>query len=445
MNGPTQWQEKTVEELEESAAKLRANFDSGNVKRPLIIEFSGLPKAGKTRTIAVLELFLKRNKFNVEVFIERASIAPIRSKGHLNFNTWVSCASLQGMLEALSKPELDILILDRGIFDALMWTHWLRHTSKITAEEEEACYAFFGMKRWTSLIDLVVVMTCSPAVSMEREYAGQLTTKRGTIMTDGTLHRISESIDATVQRFGDRFKTVEQINTDGKVAQQTAAMIASKTLDALTGFIDEEICVVPAELVSESIPRKGLVSDQGVVGEFVSLVNEHKKFVRRSEAEEDPRYVQPIACAVIRWEDKVLLLQRNKKGHALHHKFLLWAGGHVNVSDDSGDLLVGALERELSEEIFIAGNYKVSEKPLALVRTDESERALRHIGVLYEITLTSADLASTLNREFKETRGTSMSGRLATPMELPEVYEKLNDWSKSMAEFLWPNLHFVTE
>ena len=132
----------TIARLETEAAKLRAQLDAGFAKRPLIIEFSGLPKSGKTRSISILELFLKRNGFKVDVFIERASIAPIRTKGHLNFNTWVSCASLQGMLEALSKPELDIFILDRGVFDALVWTHWLAQTGKVTKDEASACDKF---------------------------------------------------------------------------------------------------------------------------------------------------------------------------------------------------------------------------------------------------------------------------------------------------------------
>src|SRR2546425_12092189 len=38
------------------------------------------------------------------------SIAPIKSKGHLNFNVWVSCASLQGMLEAL-YVDIDSLVV----------------------------------------------------------------------------------------------------------------------------------------------------------------------------------------------------------------------------------------------------------------------------------------------------------------------------------------------
>src|ERR1700747_2981253 len=104
---------QVIAALEATAAKLKRLLDAGGAKRPLIIEFSGAPKAGKTRSISVLELFLKRNGINVEVFTERASISPIKSKGHLNFNVWVSCASLQGMLEALYR-DIDVFILDRG-------------------------------------------------------------------------------------------------------------------------------------------------------------------------------------------------------------------------------------------------------------------------------------------------------------------------------------------
>jgi hypothetical protein len=60
VNPPTSVEDAaTIERLEAQAAKLRQQFDDGLVKRPLIIEFSGLPKAGKTRTISILELFLK--------------------------------------------------------------------------------------------------------------------------------------------------------------------------------------------------------------------------------------------------------------------------------------------------------------------------------------------------------------------------------------------------
>lgn len=444
MNSFSSDEAATIAILEEQAARLRSQFDYA--KRPLIIEFSGLPKAGKTRTISILELFFKRNGFKVDVFIERASIAPIRTKGHLHFNTWVSCASLQGMLEALSKPELDVFILDRGVFDALVWTHWLARTGKITVDEERACYEFFAMSRWTDLVDLVLIMTCDPKTSIEREYSNQLTTKRGTIMSEDTLRQLKDSIDDTRAAHGHRFKAIEHIDTTGKQSRETAVNIANKTLEVLTNFLDEEICVVPADAVSKDIPSKGLIVEHATVDRFVEVVNVHKQFIRRSKAEADPTSIQPIPCAMIRWKDQILLLRRNKKGHALHEKYLLWAGGHVNKSDASASILLTALERELSEEIFIKGAYEISERPVGLVRTDENARASRHIGVLYEITLTSGDVALALNQqEFKETRGTSMSGRLVKPESLREVYDSLNDWSKFMVQHFWPELRLGPE
>ena len=95
---PDQVGTEMIKALEDRAAKLKALLEGRQAKRPLIIEFSGSPKAGKTRCISVLELFLKRNGIKTEVYLERASISPIKSKGHLNFNVWVSCASLQGMV-----------------------------------------------------------------------------------------------------------------------------------------------------------------------------------------------------------------------------------------------------------------------------------------------------------------------------------------------------------
>ncbi len=118
-NPPRSAFDSEVANLEKQVEELKLLMGQQPAKRPLIIEFSGSPKAGKTRSISVLELFLKRNGIKVEVFTERASVSPIKSKGHLNFNVWVSCASLQGMLEALYR-DIDIFILDRSIFDALV-------------------------------------------------------------------------------------------------------------------------------------------------------------------------------------------------------------------------------------------------------------------------------------------------------------------------------------
>ena len=160
-------------------------------------------------------------------------------------------------------------------------------------------------------------------------------------MSDDTLRQINDSIKATTKVYGSKFRAIEHIDTTGTDPQATAVRVAEKTLAALNNFLDEEICVVPADLISNGIPQKGLVKDPAIVSGFVDLVNTHKHFMRRSEAEANPRVIQPIPCALIRWQDQILLLQRTKKGHALHNRFLLWAGGHVNRGDDDENILAG--------------------------------------------------------------------------------------------------------
>jgi predicted NUDIX family phosphoesterase len=435
-NAPDQVLEM-IKDLEDRAAKLKALLESRTAKRPLILEFSGAPKAGKTRCISVLELFLKRNGIKVEVYTERASIAPIKSKGHLNFNVWVSCASLQGMLEALYK-DIDVFILDRGVFDALVWNEWLEMAGKITREEALQVEQFFTMKRWTDLIDVVFVLTSDPKVSIQREYADQLTTKRGTIMEEGTLNQFLDSTTRTMQKNGTRFKKLVTVDTTTAETRDSVARITDEALRVLSGFLDESVCVVPTAAVT-GLPDAGLVTDPEIVASFVRAVGSEKQFLPRSVAEQSPKYLQPIPCAILRHNDKILFLRRKKPGHPLHDTYAVWAGGHVCRADDGPELLINALERELSEEVFIKGAFQLRRAPVGLIRTNEDARASRHIGVLYEVELTSENVALALNqKEFRETRGSSMSGKLVEISRIAEYYDSMGDWSKFIVDQFWP-------
>ena len=292
---------------------------------------------------------------------------------------------------------------------------------------------FFTMSRWTNLIDIVFVLTCDPGVSIQREYADQLTTKRGTIMEEGTLSQFLASIAKTIQKRESRFKRIVSVNTTTGRTSETAARIADEALKALDGLLDESICVVPSAKVT-GLPDAGFVSDPAIVAGFVRAVNSEKRFVPRSAAERDPTYLQPIPCAILRYGDKVLFLRRKKVGHPLHDTYAVWAGGHVSHADDGPQILIKALERELSEEVFIKEAFDLPGAPIGLLRTNEDARASRHIGVLYEVVLKSENVALALNqKEFRETRGSSMSGRLVEIGRIAEFYDAMGDWSKGNA------------
>jgi predicted NUDIX family phosphoesterase len=432
--------ESTIRRLEEEAARLVKLLNSREAKRPLIIEFSGSPKSGKTMAISVLRLFMRRNGIKVEAFTERASVSPIKTKGHIDFNVWVSCASLQGMLEALDK-EIDIFILDRGIFDALVWNHWLEMTGKIRKEEAHAISSFFTMSRWINFIDLVCVLKCSPKASIEREYAYQLTTRRGAIMDEGILHQLNEAIDLTVKEYQAKFHKVYVMDTTDTDPREGVTKLTTETFQILNEFLDEPLCVVPKDAIDFELPRFGFFPDRNKVDVFRALVSKHGIFLPRSIAERDPKYLIPVPIAIVAFENQVLVLKRKEAGHSLHDTFAIWAGGHVVKPDASPHgielILTTALRRELSEEIFIRDDYELS--PLGLVRTSEDDRASRHIGVVYRAELSSPYVALALHqKEFRETRGKSMSGRLVPTDRLLEIYDDMGDWSKYLVDHFWP-------
>ena len=131
---------RIINELQKLAEEVRALKVEHRQKRPIVIEFSGSPKAGKTSCINSLELFLKRNGFSVQIIQERASVCPVSDKQSPMFNLWTACMSLAGLIGTLEnkKNQVDVLILDRGIFDALCWFEWLVSNSKM--EEAQRKY-----------------------------------------------------------------------------------------------------------------------------------------------------------------------------------------------------------------------------------------------------------------------------------------------------------------
>src|SRR5437868_1836171 len=110
-------------------------------RKPIVIEFAGLPKAGKTTTLSALQAFLRRCGFRVEIVVERASVCPIRDKKHANFNVWTAATTLAKILEKTQNPpcadDPHILILDRGIFDSLCWLALMERLERIRPKERQ--------------------------------------------------------------------------------------------------------------------------------------------------------------------------------------------------------------------------------------------------------------------------------------------------------------------
>jgi predicted NUDIX family phosphoesterase len=186
----------------------------------------------------------------------------------------------------------------------------------------------------------------------------------------------------------------------------------------------EKVLVVPARDLWDRVAyrEKGLITEGA--DQLASVVASCGVFIDRAAAEADPTHKQIIPYAVVRHSDSVFLLQRKAaQGEVrLHHKFSVGVGGHINPSETplGSAVIQEGLTREVNEELHIEAGYR--ELQAGLINDDTTDVGRVHLGVLFEVNSTSADV------RVRETE--KMHGDWAPIERLKENYERLETWSQ---------------
>jgi predicted NUDIX family phosphoesterase len=424
-------------------------------RKPVVIEFAGVPKAGKTTTLGQVHAFLKRCGFRVEVVVEHASICPIRDKKHANFNVWTACTTLSQILEKTQIPsrpgDPDVLILDRGLFDAVNWFAVMERLARIRKAERELIEKFLLLDDWRKRISGVILMTASPTDSMDRE-RGYLPVDdaTGSIMNEDVLRTMLETTRETAARLGGRnqFRVFEVDTSQGVSAgpQTTAEQVADLVLQLIEEQLEEEILFLPADTVAPLF-KTGTWIDKTAAEQLVELFTTKGVFRGRETVESDSGLVQALPVVVVRnRRGDLLRLKRReqRKDNPLHGKIVIWAGGHVRREDGANGPSIGhGAVRELQEELRLSVEPGELEMLGAVwIRGRDGDRTRRHVAIVHEWRARTDDVAVALSAtEFFERRGTSLSGsfvsphRLATDVDDGRICEP---WSVEIARYLLP-------
>lgn len=422
----------TLQDRAKRAAKLFAE----KARKPLVIEFAGVPKAGKTTTLTHVQTFLKRCGFRTDVVVERASVCPIRDKKHANFNVWTACTTLAQILEKTQNPpkpdDPQILFLDRGLFDSICWMTMMEKISRIRQEERDLIRRFLTIDDWRKRITAVFVMLASPSDAMKREQ-GLLPVQdaSGSIMNKETLNQIREVNQLCIRQLTNDFNIFPIDTSSGETKgdqKRTAEIVAETIISIVERHINENILCCPKDLITNLFRGRCYIGNADVTALTVMFVGPNAVFRPRDEVEEDASVVQALPIVVVRNADgDVLRLRRREKtkDNPLHDKIVLWAGGHVRCEDaDNGDPLVHCAIRELEEELRL----QVERSSLRLIGATyfaNGERTSKHVGIIYEWRSNTNDVAAVLSRsEFVERSGTSLSGSFAKIDQLAEDVEK---------------------
>ena len=156
--------DEQVRELERRAKELHSIVELA--PRAFVVEFAGTPKSGKSTSVEAIRHFFRRFGFSVHVLSERAAQCPIPMKGHLFFNTWCATTMLAELLENVDT-KTDIIIADRGLFDALIWFQTQAKRGELLDEELNQIESFLLMDRWKNLFNLVAVLHASAATALQ--------------------------------------------------------------------------------------------------------------------------------------------------------------------------------------------------------------------------------------------------------------------------------------
>ena len=413
-----------LQERAERAAKLFRD----RARKPLVIEFAGVPKAGKTSTLNQVQAFLKRCGFRTEVVVERASVCPIRDKKHANFNIWTLCTTLAQILEKTQEPprsdDPQVLFLDRGLFDSICRLTMMERISRIRSEDREIIQSFLSIGDRRKRISAVFMMLASPCDAMNREQRVlPVIGSDGSIMNHEILQQIKEVNKECAELLKHDFRIYPINTSEGETKgnpKRTAEVVAEITVGLIEEHIAEEILSYPRGLVTKAFSDRNFISWERA-GEFLRKSGE-SDFRDRDQVEIDESRVQALPIVVVRKADgDVLRLRRRERtsDKTLHDKVVLWAGGHVRREDAvNGDPLIRCAVRELEEELRLQIRPQ-DLSPIGAIYFDNGGSTSKHVAIAYEWRATTNDVSVVLSRsEFIERRGTSLSGRFAAVDEL---------------------------
>lgn len=421
-------------------ARAKAIHDQllGFASRAFVIEFAGTPKSGKSTSVEAIRHFFSRQDFQVHVLIERASVCPIPMKGHLFFNTWCAATMLAELI-ANVDTETDIIIVDRGIFDALVWLTLQRQRHEVTADEAQIIEAFLLLDRWRSLIDLAVVMNVSPVEAMTREINNRISSKPGSIMNPEVLANISASVEKAVREYRASFGDVIEHDTSGQDVRGSNADLAEKLLTNFESFLDPEILVVPRrELAALPLKDGGEFSEEART-KVLECITKSGEFISRSQAEVDNERVQIIACGLLVHTDEVFLFERKERDpkYSLYGKSTIWQGAHVPmlIGKRGLELLRSALLDKIRDSLFLSRLFPVD--LIGYCWEPNNEKSSRHFGVVFRVEIDNDHTAADLRKkEFRHGRGHGLAGRFVSWKALTskELQPNLEAWSVSILQ-----------
>jgi predicted NUDIX family phosphoesterase len=191
----------------------------------------------------------------------------------------------------------------------------------------------------------------------------------------------------------------------------------------------ERVLVLPRDRVPGGCDFTGVrEAGDAAMGALQAAVAADGSFMDRPLAEEDAAFKQLIPYVVVRDGALVYLMERTTAGGdpRLHGKASIGVGGHLNPVDKGEDPLADGLRREWSEELI--ADWEPAFRLVGLLNDDTNPVGSVHLGVVFEV-----DAAG---RGVEVRERDKLTGRFATLAEVRAAWDRMETWSRLVADHL---------
>jgi hypothetical protein len=211
-------------------------------RRSFVVEFAGMPKAGKSGAIETVRHFFSHayrvasipgqhpRPFNYHVHTPAEGVSlrtpQLLKRDPFDFNTWAGAYGLQQMLQAAHDDYNDLVILARGPWDAGCWLdHHLKLVATPRRGDPGVTARFFQDDQWMTRSDLHVVLVVSPEEAAKRERQTRLIEHGGFASNTREMAAIRDIYES---RFGN-LKAAKAAEC-GRVGELAAILIDTTTM-----------------------------------------------------------------------------------------------------------------------------------------------------------------------------------------------------------------------
>ena len=201
--------------------------------RPFFLEFTGSPSSGKTTTITEFDKFFRHMGFRVLRPQEGAEVIRHIERDTPLYNIRTGLYALQMLIDISAGHQYDLVIFDRGIFDAYSWMLYWQEKKLLSVEEATLIQQFFLSRFWADKIDVAYFMTCDVDTAIERELRIALSDKLGKTTSPDTVRRLIERYRKAFEVLSPNHPQLFLIDTTSMSEQKMVEKIATQTLVSL--------------------------------------------------------------------------------------------------------------------------------------------------------------------------------------------------------------------